>query len=373
MRSKDKAGGFWLRPSEGSAQRQWVILGGHGSGSAAEPLQGTLEELLVAAAATTEALKGCSTDLTDKDWEELASYGGQRTTDVKEYEAQFRVKGLQARSMSGAALRKFYVGTLLGVLLAWAGATAYCSIRVWQTAQAQARHPSGAAELLMTPQLVGESVELRLPRPWFLPTQLSCSADGEQLALGDGVRVFASSGEAWRGPLRGCDASDVTAFSLSSGGHVHAATEGSRAIVRMGVPADCGQPQAGPELRAFALEVGPGFGGAGTLAGIAVRAADGVLLAMEGDEAVGELAAPGGRKWVAVAMREGRAWALDADGDVFVMDASRSWSGPLPLQRDGVRLVDLCGLAGGGIMALGHRQNASGASAELWRFESPPP
>ena len=68
-----------------------------------------------------------------------------------------------------------------------------------------------------------------MPSPWFAPLQLSCSANGRTIAIGDGSRIFVKhhNQTSWSGPLRTCKLhKTISALALDATDEVTAVVGG---------------------------------------------------------------------------------------------------------------------------------------------------
>lgn len=314
----------------------------------------------------------------------------------------------------GKSAHRFFRATVAFVSLSWATAVGACL--AMRDGRGQA--PPSGGELVMTDfttllsrWLSGQSAAtvwartissepMVLPRPWYAPTALSCSAGARRLAVADGVRAFATAGdgESWLGPFAACGGADVAAVAFapgeeeddwpelvaaSAGGAspLPRGPEGAEGCEAAAWAASAARTPSGPT--ALALDDVPGSGRGG-LRGLAVR--DGQLVALEAAaggawEVAGVLPSParGPRRWAGVALHAGVGLALDEEGAVFELDGdSGRWRGPWHLEETGLAWRGVCFAGEGRWLALGERgagERGAGLprrrSFELWHFERP--
>eukprot|EP00747_Dinoflagellata_sp_TGD_P010134 gnl/TRDRNA2_/TRDRNA2_119609_c0_seq2.p1 gnl/TRDRNA2_/TRDRNA2_119609_c0~~gnl/TRDRNA2_/TRDRNA2_119609_c0_seq2.p1 ORF type:complete len:312 (-),score=31.87 gnl/TRDRNA2_/TRDRNA2_119609_c0_seq2:134-1069(-) len=308
--------------------------------------------------------------------------------------------------MGHLAVRLFRASTVL-VSCVWLIALVFCSVHFWSPNFKpiwERHHASNMSSIIYAKSV--RQLHLTLPRPWSMPTSLSCDAAGEKLALADGIRGFVThpNESGWLGPLSACDDADVAALTFGPNGQLFAVASLASGILPLALPswsADDGRchnglaavpdgaavgsddlASEGPKLDALALDTSPAAsntGGSDSISGIAVQ--DGHLLALEaspdgGWEIAGAMIPPeSARRPVATALYDGRGLLLDDSGAVFELDvSSATWTGPWQLGT-GFVWHGICAISDRmGWLALGHRLSNGSSTAgipELWHFSAP--
>lgn len=206
------------------------------------------------------------------------------------------------------------------------------------------------------------------------------------MALTDGVRAFVQPKLAgtggWQGPLAGCQGAAASAVHFDSDGNVTLWPQcpGSEAVVERH-----GAGAVTEQVDVVAIDpVSPLLDGADqplALAGLLVQG--GRLLALERSEhgdldVAGSMPIPpGAGRLVGLALRAGRGFALDHEGQVFELNpATSAWHGPWQLaeaaKAQGVQAGawrGLCALPGGrGLLSLRVSAAGAGTTWEMWQF-----
>lgn len=361
--------GFWIqvRPSD-----SYVWVSAPGVGSLAEQGQsGTVDELIDAARQTAKALRVGSSELSEAEADNLRGYGGRAPASAREFEAQFRTKGLLARKNMGGTASSSFKLAVCCICAGWMFALIWSVVTTCRRCGVHMRTTNVTGE---PSPLETSFLPMSMPRAWFAPVHLSCDHVGQRIVLGDGVRAYARSltGESeWSGPLTGCSRTDVSGFSFGPNGTVLAVSARGGELFPLGAPV-CDRAVAAHYLResnivALALDTGVDRFTTNTLGGLAIR--DGKIMAMEGApsgrlEMVGRLRVPEGHHWVGITLRDGHAMALDDKGALFELDVpSGNWSGPKAMHGN-LFWRDICALSDGWL-AVGQ---ANGGEAQLHRF-----
>jgi hypothetical protein len=349
---QDPAGGFWLETTY-CPEGRWISLS-NSTVKSETAYRGTVAELLDSARRTANVVQSRMPDLNAEEVEALAQYGGYAAT-AREFEAQFREHGISTHGNMGDEAHRYFRSSVILMMCAWVVAFVWCSWDIFSEAS------SSVEEHIVRPDHV---LPAKMPRPWLMPTQLSCSVDG-QVALGDGIRVFTNGIQGngpWRGPFRNCDTA-FSGFAYTSNAQLLGVASGSALFTLQDTEcytteqnlADVGS------LGALAFDAG----NSKDLAGVALR--ENQLLALEVDhgfvEISGRLQVPANRTWISVSVHDGRILLLDDVGALFEFKESL-WSGPMWLSEEGVTWSSVCAVHDGWL-ALGRR---AGQEANLWRF-----
>jgi len=377
----------------------------------------TLGEMLEAVYYVVDGLRhGSASAWTPSDADRLAAYGSApgATESIFNFESQFRSRGMAARRKKGDKARHYFNASVVVIGIAWIAAVGVCCLHCSEfqkqatsraiASEIEVASASDAMKLRSTHRPEASSAPGRLartrspmtlPRPWFLPASISCSADGQRLALADGVRAYVMqpNGSQWLGPLSSCGSRSVAvAFDADERVIAAPAHGGAPETLFPHTARDTCDQSASPKARqsgpheplfeAIALDTVP-QSLAGAVGGLAVQNGNLVVLELSQAgvwEAAGALPAPGARRWVGVSLRAGRALALDSSGDVFELDTpSGTWQGPWHLGDDfawtGVCVLPLAGGASAWL-GLGHQTAGRGSRAgvprdvQLWRFDT---
>lgn len=350
----DPAGGFWLETTD-CPDGIWISLGKSSdvvSNKAA--YRGTVAELLDSAQRTANVVQSRTPDLNAEEVDALAQYGGYAAT-AREFEAPFRRHGMSSHGNMGDEAHRFFRGSVMLMACAWLVACMWCS---WDIVFV---HYPLFQKHFVRPDHV---LPVKMPRPWLMPTQLSCSVDGE-VAVSDGMRIFTADLQGdrlWHGPFRNCDTA-FSAFAHTSNGHLAAVASGSALLTLQDIECHTIEQSVvdAGSLEALAFDAGNGQ----DLAGVALR--ENQLLALEVNhghvEISGRLTVPANHTWISVSVHDGRILLLNDAGALFEFIESK-WSGPMWLSEEGVAWSSICAVQDGWI-ALGRR---AGQEANLWRF-----
>lgn len=264
---------------------------------------------------TAEALRPDVSNLSQHDVDALLGYGGYVPATAREFEAQFRSRGLNSPGNIGDTAHVTFKILMISVAVAW-GISIVLSMHLY-ISQPHVLHESQT------------SILLELPRPWFKPTQLSCDANGS-MAVGDGVRVFVRrhDTDVWLGPFRRCGGG-FGAFSFGMGGLLAVPERSTENVVLSTMTSSCSARVTGEQLAG------------GTFRDLSFNA-DGSGLALRGNELLvlevhhgrvevaGRLQTPANRSWTSVAVHADRIILLDDVGAIFRSEGS-AWMGPTQL------------------------------------------
>lgn len=352
------------------------------------------DQLLAAVRTTVDAidaemLHGAAAGWTMDDAVKLEKYGGKRMASVRDFESQFRTRGVRAEGAQGRGALKYFAVSTLIVIGTWIVAT--IDAFWWTNLRTDLPvEPPLAPSAPFSMAAVGLEAPLArqlsrqpftLPTPWLNPAGLSCGREMQRLALLDGFNVFLgnSDGSEWHRPTSGWIKGRISAASFGPEGELVVASEKSGLCElsssfdsnALAWNASCKARSArATNMQALTLDVSP----RGDLQGIALQR--GKLMAVERgqggwqvagvvsrppeleDPCAGAAKAAGteGSCWAALSLSFGRALALDQRGRVFELNATTgTWRGPWTLSKD-VSWRGICALPEVGWLALGRRR-----------------